>query len=344
MGASCSPFLYETFSTFVEWVARSTIKSENVIHFADDFLLVGFKENELGISCQEIVNSFHEICDNLGIPLAKDKAVGPTTIIEYLGLQIDSVRQEVSVPPEKLQSIKAKIEDALVRRKLTLKEMQSLIGSLSFICNAVAPGRPFIRRLIDLTCGVRKSWHRIRLTEGVKSDLRMWLLFLKEYNGVSIFQNQYWVGTGDIQLYTDASGGIGFGGYWAGRWFQGKWPQVVQLENRSIAWRELFPIVVAVVLWGHRMQGKRILLRSDNMAVVDIINKQTSKCPSIMKLVQFFVLQCLKLNVSFRAKHVMGSENNIADALSRFQIQRFQKLAPAAAKVGDQVPEFLWGI
>ena len=44
MGASCSPFLFETFSTFVEWVARSTIKSENIIHFADDFLLVGLKE------------------------------------------------------------------------------------------------------------------------------------------------------------------------------------------------------------------------------------------------------------------------------------------------------------
>ena len=32
-----------------------------------------------------------------------------------------------------------------------------MIGSLSFVCKAISPGRPFIRWLIDLTCGVVKS-------------------------------------------------------------------------------------------------------------------------------------------------------------------------------------------
>jgi hypothetical protein len=34
---------------------------------------------------------------------------------------------------------------------------------------------------------------------------------------------------------------------------------------------------------------------------------------------------------SFTAKHIPGSSNDIADALSRFQFQRFRSLAPGAA-------------
>jgi hypothetical protein len=96
----------------------------------------------------------------------------------------------VSIPEEKVQAIIAKVENASKAQRLTLKEIQSLIGSLSFVCKAIAPGRPFIRRMIDL---VKKSWHKIRLTLGVKSDLNMWLVFLKEYNGVSIFPDQFCV-------------------------------------------------------------------------------------------------------------------------------------------------------
>ena len=78
---------------------------------------------------------------------------------------------------------------------------------------------------------------------------------------------------------------------------------------------EFFPIVASVVLWGDSLKGKRIFIRSDNQAVVAIINKQTSRCPDIMKLVRFFVLQCLKLSLSFKARHIPGIDNAIADSL-----------------------------
>ena len=115
-------------------------------------------------------------------------------------------------------------------------------------------------------------------------------------------------------------------------------------NKNSIAWMEFFPIVVAVVLWGEWLKGKRIVLRSDNTSVVAILNKQTSKCPKIMKLLRFFVLQCLKLNLGFCAKHIPGKENVIADALSRFQMVRFREVAPNAEVKGTPVPKFLWSL
>ena len=47
-----------------------------------------------------------------------------------------------------------------------------------------------------------------------------------------------------------------------------------------------------------------------------------------MSFVRKLVLSCLKHNILFRARHVPGIHNNLADSLSRLQIQRFQQLAP----------------
>ncbi|XP_072025655.1 uncharacterized protein [Amphiura filiformis] len=152
MGASCSPALFETFSTFLEWAAKSAAATENIVHFADDFLLVSEES-----SCYKLVESFEKVCDKLGVPLAKDKSVGPTTKIVYLGLQIDSIEQVVSIPQEKIQAIITKVEKAIQATKLTLKELQSLIGSLSFVCKAIAPEDHSFVRLINLTCGAKKN-------------------------------------------------------------------------------------------------------------------------------------------------------------------------------------------
>ena len=53
-----------------------------------------------------------------------------------------------------------------------------------------------------------------------------------------------------------------------------------------------------------------------------------------MDLVRFLVLISMKHNFLVRARHVPGVNNEIADALSRFQVQRFRELTPGT----DQTP------
>ncbi len=343
MGASCSPAFFEKFSTFIEWAVKREAVTDNITHYADDFLIIGSADESDDSSCSHLVSIFEDVCQKLGVPLAKDKSVGPTTKLTYLGLEIDSVRQMIVIPHEKLIAIRAKISDALAGAEISLRDLQSLIGSLSFVCKAVTPGRAFLRRLIDLTRGIKKPWCKLKLSIGAKKDLDMWLLFLDHFNGSAIFPEQAWFDEADLQFFTDSSAGIGFGGYFQGKWFQGRWPHE-KFKKKSIAWLEFFPILVAVVLWGHLLKGKKIIIRSDNSPVVNIINKQSSRCPEIMHLVRFFVLQCLKANLSFSARHIEGKNNNIADALSRFQVERFRMLAPGADREGAVVPQFLWTI
>ena len=73
------------------------------------------------------------------------------------------------------------------------------------------------------------------------------------------------------------------------------------------------------------MSNQCIALFTDNVAMVDIINKQTSKHPMIMILVCDLVLASLRHNILFRAYHVPGVDNTRADLISRLQIVDFWK-------------------
>ena len=88
---------------------------------------------------------------------------------------------------DKLDKCRSLISEFLRRKKVTLKEVQSLTGLLNFACSVVRPGRAFLRRLIDRTVGIRSPEHRIRLNKEVKQDLKLWLSFLCHFNGRSFF-------------------------------------------------------------------------------------------------------------------------------------------------------------
>ena len=129
-------------------------------------------------------------------------------------------------------------------------------------------------------------------------------------------------------LFTDASGSIGFAGILGKEWFALRWDSVPDSDQFQIAIKELFPIVLALEIWGKSLENNKILFLSDNEAVVHVINKQSSKEKTLMKLVRRLVLTSLTHNIFFKAKHIPGKTNILADKLSRFQLQDAFKAAP----------------
>jgi hypothetical protein len=109
--------------------------------------------------------------------------------------------------------------------KVILRDLQSLIGLLSCACLAIAPGRTFIRRLIDATCNVHKPHHKV--TKAIKEDLKAWLTFLTDYNEVTVILDNLWTSNETIEFYTDSAGGSnrGFDIYFQGKWDQACWPK-----------------------------------------------------------------------------------------------------------------------
>ena len=83
-----------------------------------------------------------------------------------------------------------------------------LNGLLNFACSVVVPGRAFLRRLIDLTKGIKSAHHFVRLTKSVKADLEICPSSLEDFNGRSIFLSDVWTDSFTLNLYTDAAGTV----------------------------------------------------------------------------------------------------------------------------------------
>jgi len=322
MGCASSCQTFETFSSAVEWVARVKLNIPLMLHLLDDFLIVA-PSHQL---CSSQLSSFLGLCKYLGIPMAPEKTIGPSTVLSFAGIELDTGRSEARLPHDKLYRCTVMISKFLQCKKVTLKELQSFIGLLNFACSVVVPGRAFLRRLIDLTMGVKKGHHLVRLTKAVKGDLSTWLAFLSDFNGCSFFLDEGWHTSATLQLYTDASGSKGFGAVFGNRWCYGVWPE--SWKSFHISALEFYPIVLSVMLWGNMMRNQRITFFTDNEALVHVINKCSCRDQTLMAFVRKLVLACLQYNILFRAKHVPGVHNEIADSLSRLQIDRFRCIAP----------------
>jgi hypothetical protein len=99
--------------------------------------------------------------------------------------------------------------------------------------------------------------------------------FLSSFNRRSLFLDDTWSNNHKLNLYTDASGAIGFGTLFGREWCYGKWPE--NWLKYSIAVLEFYPIVLSLCSWGHRMSNQCVLFFTDNESLVSVINKQTSK-------------------------------------------------------------------
>ena len=334
MGLSSSCNIFEAFSTALEWLSVHRLGASSVLHILDDFLFIAKTKDR----CEADLGNFVSLCHQLGVPLAPEKTAGPDTVLQFAGITLDSVKGEARLPDEKLQKCRVLLHNFYKRRTVKLKELQSLIGLLNFTCQVIVPGRAFLRRLIDLTKGVRQPHHHIRLCKGSKQDLLLWIRFLDEFNGKSFFLEDSWETSHTLELYTDA-GSIGFGAVFGKHWFGGEWP--VTWKSYNIAVLELFPIVLALHIWGHLMADKCIIFFTDNAAVVDIINQQTSKHQGIMVLIRDLVLSCLRHNVLFHAKHIPGFYNTRADYISRSQVAKFKELSPDVDENPTTIPDNL---
>ena len=333
MGCAESCNLFESLSQAIQWIMRYHFDISSMWHLLDDFVFVYPTAKE----CDTALEKFIHVSKILGIPIKHSKTFKANTVMTVVGIELDTKTMEARLPVEKLIRARHLLKTISIRKKVTLRELQSLIGFLNFTCSVIRPGRTFLRRLIDLTKGVKRPHHRIRLTQEARADLQAWCTFLNDYNGKSLFLHERWLSSNTLKLYTDAAANYGYAAVFGSAWFYGAWPD--GWYKYSIAVLELFPIVAAMELWGHRLRNHCIILYCDNRSVVDILNSQTSKDKYIMILLKRFIIVCMKHNVLFKSEHIQGKLNVIADKLSRFQIAEAQSEAPWLQPQPTLLPE-----
>ena len=185
-------------------------------HYLDDFLFAGPPGSSV---CDTSLATAVSTCEALGVPIAEEKTVGPTTCITFLGIQVDTVRGTLSLPTDKLEHIKSIVCSWRGCKKCSKRELLSLIGQLQHAATVVKPGRTFLRRMIDLSTVVAQLHYTVRLNKAFQADLEWWHVFLETWNGVGILR-VLGVSRPDCSVQSDASGKWGCGAVWNQQWFQ----------------------------------------------------------------------------------------------------------------------------
>lgn len=206
---------------------------------------------------------------HFGVPMAEEKTIFPSSSLKFLRIHINTVLSEFYLPMEKITKAKLLIYFLIRRKKVLLKELQSLLGVFAFAW--IMP--------------VGRIFSHIQLNNSLKADVLIWLQFLDSYNRRSFFQDEF-VLAADFKLFTDTAGSRGFKTIWRTHWCCGEWPLswIYSKAVKNIVLLELFPVIVALEITGEFFINKCIIIQSDNKGVVFAVYCPSSRSPPVIKL------------------------------------------------------------
>ena len=313
-----------------------------IIHYLDDFLLVGGTEyaactNQLGI----VLNTFEE----LGLLVALNKLEGPSARLTFLGFEIDSIAMEVRLPQVKVRKLQSEIAGWEHKHSCLKKELESLVGKLAHACKVVRPGKTFLRNLYQKLAETAQPYHHIRFNVPVRSDLMWWTLFMRTWNGMSMLR-EYRPWRADFEICTDASGSFGCGAVWGKRWLQAEWSKTYaeapqERGEDGITPKELVPIIMSCAIWGPQWRQSSILVHCDNEGAVAVVNSGYSRVEKIMHLLRCLFFIQAQFGMEVRAVHVPGKDNMLADAISCYNLSVLSLQMPEVEAKGEAIPEEL---
>ena len=346
-GSSISCHLFQDFSDSVAHIC--TFRSnKSPINYLDDYLFAAFMK----LWCDWQVQNFLDICQEIWFPVSLDKTEWGSTLLVFLGLLINTEKQVICIPYEKIVRAKELLQFYLngKNKKTTVHMLQKLCGFLNFLCKCVVPGRAFTMHLYSYISPNLMPHHHLRINGEMKLDLQVWNLFL---DNPGIFCRPFMdfkaIQAEEVEFYLDASGSWNKGriGAICGKsWIMQAWDtNLMKKLNPSIEYLELYALTAALLNWLPRFKNRQIYVFVDNESIKAMVNKSSSKCKNCMVLIRFITLHSLLHNVRVFAKHLRTHKNVLADTLSRLNWNKFKShVKHTVDEQGTSVPECIWPV
>jgi hypothetical protein len=331
-GLKSSCFHWERVATTAHWLASKVLSTDRLVHYIDDFLIVSPTQRMGELQVTALLTLFKQ----LGIPISPEKLEGPTTIIIFLGILINTVDMTISLDADRLQRILATLSNWMNKSTASIEELESISGVLGFASKVIRAGRTFLRRLINYTTYLnakhRNRTMQFKLNQIVKQDLKWWLRYIEHWNGKHSLYPTDWTSSQDMKIFTDASK-VGYGATFNREWFFGEWTEndhlaAARQSRDSMPWKECKALVLAAATWGHHWAQRNIILHIDCAPVVNALNKGDSGEPGIMALIRSLSFIAATHNFQYKITHIPGITNVAADLLSRLQVPEFRTRFP----------------
>ena len=183
---------------------------------------------------------------------------GPATVMEVLGLTLDTENMVICIPQDKLHDIADIINKMIKTRKATSWEWQSLAGKLNFVTKAMPAGKSFIKHIYQAQAGVPHHSH-IDLRSLVLSDLQMWKVFLAKFRGWMPVVDTKLLYASEVELFADVAGSakLRWGAWlpYLELWMYGKWEEnFFQQFNPSIDFLKLSALLARIITWAPQLK------------------------------------------------------------------------------------------
>ena len=214
-------------------------------------------------------NLFEKILAIVSVEEACEKVVPPTTRMEFLGNTVDTVKMTLEVSDHRKQKLDDLLRNWENKNLYRKKELQSIIGKMSFITNCVRPGRIFINRLLEKLRNC-DDFQKYEIDTELQKDLNWWKKFMPKFDGISILWLQDSLPY-DTLLASDVSM-VGAGATHQKEMFHVKFPKNILNNTSMIAQREMVTIMVAIKLWAEELHGKVVRFYTDNENCMYTIN------------------------------------------------------------------------
>ena len=97
-GCRSSPKIFDQFSSALCWILQNNYNVSFILHLLDDFLTV----DKPTYDADRIMALISLVFNQLNVPLAAHKTMGPCPELEYLGIILDSNKLQARLPSEKV--------------------------------------------------------------------------------------------------------------------------------------------------------------------------------------------------------------------------------------------------
>ena len=125
------------------------------------------------------------------------------------------------------------------------------------------------------------------------------------------------------------------------RWSDTPQQLASSLEEDSITFKELLPIVLAIAVWGSCWARSSVMCFCDNQGAVAAANSGYSKVPRIAHLLRCLFFIKARFEIFLEVRHLPGAVNLIADAISRDNLPVLFTQVPEAVATRSPIPPTL---
>ena len=312
----------------IVWILRrlglETVEEQlfNALNYSDDIAGVEVSEEKALKSSLALEKLFQD----LGMEESSSKYHPPSTDMPFLGVRFDTVKLQMSVPPEKLEDLREELNLWMKKTTATKKTLQQLLGKLFWISRCVRFSRPFMGRLLHQLRSMhfQPDHKRSVLSNPCKEDISWWNRYVRRFNGVElIYRDEPLHLTLEQLLDTSAAVVCGDAQMWGGgsffedEYWSRSFPSWLQDPKIGIHLKEFYVILASVWQWGDRLTGKLVYIFSDNDAVVESLEKEKPKDAEMQKLLREFCYQVCTKKFTPAFRKIGTKENWVADYISR---------------------------